>query len=251
MNINQLEKPNQMYLENLINSLNKISSISFKLEMPRSESFDMLLQELDQIPEAEENMPNTAQLKNAKAAVLNKVRELAKKERIILDMKDIKEVRLHVRSHDLFNREEYSLNVDSLKDSDIKFLKECVNNPNIVIDPSRIQDLQQNIPVQNQSGQSSFKSVDFSKGLANLIEYAYKTQRPIRLDFEGNSSVILKIDNNGKLTAEFISSNKAMEQIIKSSLPDLRNRLNSEGIEYKEITYKDEPNDKKKQEHGG
>ena len=84
------------------------------------------------------------------------------------------------------------------------------------------------------------------------MEYSFKSQKPVRLDFNGNSSVILKMNNNGKLIAEFISNDKAMEYALKSSIPNLKDKLDSEGIPYEEIFYKDNSkNNNKKQNKGG
>jgi flagellar hook-length control protein FliK len=68
------------------------------------------------------------------------------------------------------------------------------------------------------------------------------------LDFDGNSSVILKVDAEGKLTAEFISSDKAMESLLKNSIPQLRNKMDNEGIPYKDISYKDQSQKNNRQE---
>lgn len=133
-----------------------------------------------------------------------------------------------------------SFNIESMTKEDIEFFKVMSNRNDIAINTL--------IPASNQvmvatqpegENQISYKSVNISKGLFNIIEYSFKTQKPVRLDFEGNSSVILKINNEGKLSAEFITGNPAMEYALKTTLPELRQKFDSQGIPYQEISFKD------------
>lgn len=160
-----------------------------------------------------------------------------------------------IHSHSIGDKSETkSYNLDSMSDKDFKLLINGLQDKNTVIqginNPTG-QNHQLNCSVTNQAGQISYKSIDVSKGVANLIEKAYKTQMPVRLDFEGNSSVILRIAADGKLSAEFQSSNKAMEDILKNSIPSLRNRLDAEGITYKAVFFKDTPKRQNKRDQNG
>ena len=137
------------------------------------------------------------------------------------------------------------VDMDSLKEYELDFLKQCTENQNFVI--NQIQPDNNNVSYNISDGQISYRSMDFSKGLSNLIEYAYKSQKPVRLDFDNNSSLILRIDAEGKLSAEFIASNKAMEDILRNNVPQLKQKFDLEGIPYKEIAYK-ERNKRNKEE---
>jgi hypothetical protein len=143
------------------------------------------------------------------------------------------------------------INLDDFKKEDIDFLKTCFENPSIVLNNINSQNFQVNLAIQNSDGQVSYKSFDVSKGLFNLIEYSFKAQKPVRLDFNGDSSVILKMNKAGKLTAEFISNDEAMAYVLKSSIPSLKNKLDSEGIPYEEIFYNDNKQNKNKRQNKG
>lgn len=133
-----------------------------------------------------------------------------------------------------------NFNLDSVTKEDIEFFKLCAEKKEISINNINSKDMQVSfINPQGDEQQVSYKTVNFSKGLFNLIEYSFKAQKPVRLDFQGNSSVILKLNTEGKLTAEFISNDAAMEYALKSSLPSLRSKLDSQNIPYGEISYKD------------
>ncbi len=148
-----------------------------------------------------------------------------------------------------------SREIDSITKEDIQFFKLCSENRELAINSINTKDRQVNFTLAPEAGQQvCYKTVNFSKGLFNLIEYSFKTQKPVRLDFQGNSSVILKVGNEGRLTAEFISNDAAMEYALKSSIPALKHKLDSENIPYGEIYYKDDEkqqNNKKKRNKGG
>lgn len=95
---------------------------------------------------------------------------------------------------------------------------------------------------------------EVSKTVLNLIETAHKTSQPVRIDFDNNISVILKVDNSGKLTAEFLPSDAAAEQYLRNNIAFLRQNLDSQNIEYNEIYYrsrKDNQNNKQHQQKQG
>jgi|GEM_PF-1698499 len=228
-------------------------SLSFKLDMPNNKSFiDFLSLGLEELQD-EGQLGNPAQsislgkINKLNPGLIKNLQSFASKNQIPFRIKDINDVRLLVYSQNLFNNDkEPGMKINDIEKSDIDFLKKCVDNSNIVINNINPQNMVINYTQhngterKNSSEEVSYVSLNVSKSLASLIDYAYKTQKPVRLDFEGNSSVILKVDNEGKLTAEFISSDKAMESLLKNSIPQLKNKMDNEGIPYKSISYKDQ-----------
>jgi len=230
-------------------------SLSFKLEMPNNKSFinflNLGLDDLQNIEQSDDPIQTISlgSMEKINPKFIKNLQQFASKNQIPLRIKDINDVRLLVYSQNLFkNEKESSLKINKIEEKDIEFLKKYADNPNIVINSVNPQTMiinyseYKNIKENTSTGEVSYKSLNVSKSLASLIDYAYKAQKPVRLDFEGNSSVILKVDTEGKLTAEFISSDKAMESLLKNSIPQLRNKMDSEGIPYKDISYKDHSN---------
>ncbi len=82
------------------------------------------------------------------------------------------------------------------------------------------------------------KSVKTSKILTNIIENCYKTQQSARIDFDNNISVIMKIDKKGKISAEFIPSDKVAEQYLKNNIAFLRQTFDEQKLAYNELTYR-------------
>ena len=96
-----------------------------------------------------------------------------------------------------------------------------------------------------ESDTQSMKSAEVSKSLMNLIEEAYKTQRPTRIDFDNNVSVILRISKDGKVSAEFIPGDKAVEQYLRDNIGFLKSTLEEKDIAYGDIMYKPYKNNSK------
>ena len=84
------------------------------------------------------------------------------------------------------------------------------------------------------------KPLNTSKTLINIIENCYKTQQSARLDFDNNISVILKIDKAGKVSAEFIPSDKIAEQYLKNNIAFLRQTFDEENLPYTELSYREQ-----------
>ena len=240
------------------NSLNNTGNSSFNTGLP---DFKACLKELDDdknnINQIGNNSQNNVQglMQQQKNTEINKtLNKLTEKENIPVKIKNSDDIKLFMskKGNFKFLDNDTKINFDSLKKKDIDFLRTSLENPNVTLNNLNFQNLQANLSVQNSSGQVSYKSLDVSKGLFSLIEYSFKAQKPVRLDFNGNSSVILKMNNDGKLIAEFISNDKAMEYVLKSSIPGLKDKLDAEGIPYEEILYKDNSkNENKKQNQGG
>ena len=71
-----------------------------------------------------------------------------------------------------------------------------------------------------------------------LIEKAQNTQKPVRITFDNNVSVILKIDKHGKLTAEFIPGNIEAENYLKNNIASLKQRFDEQNLPYNDLLYR-------------
>jgi hypothetical protein len=86
----------------------------------------------------------------------------------------------------------------------------------------------------------NYQMMNFSRNLSEMLNKAYKTNRPVRIDFENKSSVIIKIDREGKLSAQFLSSDKVMEMLLRDNLYQLRAKFEEEGLPFNDLSYKNE-----------
>jgi hypothetical protein len=193
---------------------------------------------------AENVSPEEDKLLQAKNNLAEQLKKLGEKDKLVLNPGTIDGLSmlnyLH-KSDDI-----YSMDISSLAKEDIEFFKICAEKGGISLNDINLQAAQIKVALTSAANEISYKSVDISKGLASLIEHAYNTNKPVRLDFQGDSSVILRIDNKGLLSAHFISGNPATEYALKTALPELRHKFETEGIPYKELSYRDNPQQNRK-----
>ena len=79
------------------------------------------------------------------------------------------------------------------------------------------------------------KASHVSKALADLLAKAMNDNKPIRIDFDNNISVIIKIDRAGKISADFLPSSQVAEVYLKENLPLLKQRFDDNDIDYNEL----------------
>jgi hypothetical protein len=89
----------------------------------------------------------------------------------------------------------------------------------------------------DDSGNISYRSFEISPKLAELIEKGYKTGRPIRVELDPNSAVVLKI-RNGQVSAEFVSADKTASIVMQQELDQLRNRMIAKNLPVGNLEYK-------------
>lgn len=90
---------------------------------------------------------------------------------------------------------------------------------------------------EGTDGEISYKGFDLSPKLTELIEKGYKTGRPIRVELDPNSALVLKI-RNGQVSAEFVSNDKAAVFVMQQELDDLRNRMAARNLPVGTLEYK-------------
>ncbi len=83
--------------------------------------------------------------------------------------------------------------------------------------------------------QAAQKSVQVSKTLADLLAKSMENNQPVRIDFDNNISVIIRVSRDGKISADFLPSSQVAEAYLKENLPLLRQRFDDNNIEYDEL----------------
>ncbi len=83
----------------------------------------------------------------------------------------------------------------------------------------------------------NYKNIEVSKTLSNLLLKASETKKAVRLDFDNNVTVILKL-NDGKIDARFLPGDKIAEEYLKNNIPYLKQRFDENNIPYANISYK-------------
>lgn len=64
-----------------------------------------------------------------------------------------------------------------------------------------------------------------------------KTNQPFRIDFDKDVSVIIKVNKDGSLAANFIPGDKAVEQYLRNNIASLRQRFDEQDLSYTQLSY--------------
>lgn len=139
-----------------------------------------------------------------------------------------------------------SVDYSSIKmsDTDAKFFSDLVNKTDMSAQ-SVAAEFQKALNNGNvQQVQSTAKAT--AALIANLQESA-KTNQPFRIDFDQDVSVILKVDKEGKINANFIPGDKAVEAYLRNNIDFLKQRFNEENIAYGDLNYSKSRQEKDKQ----
>ena len=97
-----------------------------------------------------------------------------------------------------------------------------------------MSDLQSEV---EQKVQETSKNVKISATLMNAISEAAKTNQPMRIDFDKDVSIIIKIDKDGAINAKFIPGDKAVEEYLKQNIASLRQRFDEQELNYRDLSY--------------
>ena len=79
------------------------------------------------------------------------------------------------------------------------------------------------------------KASHVSKTLADMLADSMKNNKPLRIDFDNDISVIIKISRDGKISADFLPSSQIAEAYLRDNLPILRQRFDENNIDYNEL----------------
>lgn len=101
------------------------------------------------------------------------------------------------------------------------------------------------IDMNNLAPQALEKSVKVSKTLADMLVKAKENNQPLRIDFDNNISVIIRISRDGKISADFLPSSQVAEAYLKENLPILKQRFDENNIEYDELNHRENRNKNK------
>ena len=100
--------------------------------------------------------------------------------------------------------------------------------------------LMQNMASDVQSVAKTYKSAEVSKTLMDMLSNSQQTNKPVRIDFGNDISAVLRVSKDGKISAEFIPSDKAAEEYLRNNISYLERTFNEQNIPYAELTYRNQ-----------
>lgn len=98
-----------------------------------------------------------------------------------------------------------------------------------------------NYTVQNDGSvidAANYRGIEVSKTLSDMLCKIQNTKQAVRLDFDNNVTVVLRLSDDGKINAHFIPGDKAVEEYLKNNIPYLKQRFEEQNIPYANLSYK-------------
>ena len=81
------------------------------------------------------------------------------------------------------------------------------------------------------------KKINATTSLLNMLQTSFDSKKPIRLDFDNDVTVILKLDKEGKIQAHFIPGTSEVETYLKNNISCLKQSFDDEEINYSYLGY--------------
>ena len=123
--------------------------------------------------------------------------------------------------------------VINMSDSDATFFANLVQNTDM-----SMQSIASQIQTQMAEGSQNIQqNVKVSSVLMEKLSESLKTNQPFRIDFDKDVSVIIKVNRDGSLAANFIPGDKAVEQYLRNNISFLRQRFDEQNLSYSQLSY--------------
>ena len=121
----------------------------------------------------------------------------------------------------------------NMSDSDATFFANLVQNTDM-----SMQSIASQIQTQMADGNQNIQqNVKVSSVLMEKLSESMKTNQPFRIDFDKDVSVIIKVNKDGSLAANFIPGDKAVELYLRNNISFLRQRFDEQNLSYSQLSY--------------
>lgn len=121
----------------------------------------------------------------------------------------------------------------NMSDSDANFFANLVQNTDM-----SMKSIANQINEQMAEGaQNIQQNVQISSVLMDKLAESMRTNQPFRIDFDKDVSVIIKVNKDGSLAANFIPGDKAVEQYLRNNISSLRQRFDEQNLSYTQLSY--------------
>jgi len=127
----------------------------------------------------------------------------------------------------------------------VKFDNVIMNEADVEVFANLVENGQ--VDLKNLAPEAAQKSVQVSKTLANMLAKAQETQQPVRIDFDNDISVIIRISKDGKVSAEFLPSSQIAEAYLRENLPLLRQKFDDNNIKYDDLSQRNHRENREKE----
>ncbi len=138
-------------------------------------------------------------------------------------------------SQDAFaSAQKINYNVISMSENDAMFFANLVNKTDMSMQ-SIAAEFQKSLEVATVKNVQ--KTAQVSSVLMEALSESMKTGKAFRIDFDSDISVVMRVDKDGNLNANFIPGDKAVEAYLRNNISYLKQRFEEQDLPYNELTY--------------
>lgn len=123
----------------------------------------------------------------------------------------------------------------SMTQADAEFFVNLTQNNDVSM--QNITTQAQNLLNQGTDVREVQQNVKISETLLNALNTAKENNQPLRIDFDQNIAVILRVGKDGALAANFIPGDKAVEQYLRNNIESLKNTFRENDLPYTDLSY--------------
>lgn len=128
-----------------------------------------------------------------------------------------------------------STNSISMTQSDAEFFVNLTQNNDVSMQNITAQATE--MTQQGADVKEVQQNVKVSQALLDALTESREKNQPVRIDFEQNVSVVLRVGKDGALAANFIPGDKAVEQYLRNNIETLKNTFNENDLPYSDLSY--------------
>lgn len=142
---------------------------------------------------------------------------------------------------------DYNYDSISMSLSDAMFFINLTREGQFSVETTPTGEFQSLIQTEIAQVSATQKTVEVTNKLTELIEKAQNTQKPVRISFDNDMSVVIKIDKQGKVTAEFIPGSLEVENYLRTNIASLKQRFDEQNLPYNDLFYRQNDKNNKRQ----
>lgn len=181
------------------------------------------------------------------------VEELSSKIATLSQLKNM--TNLHVvnsTSDKISSKDGYGKTI-KMDSKDITFFLNLVDNQQMVAQSTQANNQLNNANLSDNAftqikTEAAQSTVNVSQTLLDSLNDAAKTGKPFRIDFDNNIAVIMKVDKEGVLSANFIPGTAAVEAYLKNNIAGLRQSFDEQGLPYNQLSYSNQEKQQKQKQ---
>ena len=145
---------------------------------------------------------------------------------------------MNVKDANLLPDIDFSYDTVSMDLTDALFFVNLTQDGLFSLQPSQNGEFQNLIKTEIVQNTITQKTINVTNQLTSLIEKAQNTQKPVRISFDNDISVILKINKQGKVSAEFIPGSIEAENYLMNNVASLKQKFDEQNLPYTSLSYR-------------